>query len=137
MDHGRIWNESPHGGIPVSTTVLQRYWPFMSLLTSHTIWYLASGPPVCCHSFIHHCFLFAFRPYRKSGWQTTSTVGRASSCRCYATIGVGPTGVTSSKIIRCPLNKPAASGSTSTIFFCFFSSINHFIYKYLYNMALK
>ena len=121
-------NEYPHGGRPVSTTDYRGTVTFLSLFTSHTIQYLASCPPVCCCPFIHHCFCLHSGPAENQVGKPHPQFGRASSCRYYSTIGVGSAGVTSGKIIKCPLNEPVAPGSTSTIYYHFFWPINHFIY---------
>ena len=62
MNNGQIWNESSHGGRLVRTTDYRGTVTFLSLFTSHTIWYLASGPPMYCHPFIHYCFCFHSGP---------------------------------------------------------------------------
>ena len=56
----------PMGVGPVDATHHRGIPLFLSLISSHAILNLTSGPSVHCHSFIHHCSLSSFRPSRKS-----------------------------------------------------------------------
>ena len=49
-------------GMSLPTTCYRGIVTFLSFFTSHTILYLAYGPLVYCHPFIHHCLSFHSGP---------------------------------------------------------------------------
>ena len=102
-----------------------------SLCNSYTIQYLTSGPPGYYHLFSHHCFCFHSGPAENQVGKPHLQFGRASSCQCDSTAGVGSAGFSSGKIIRCASNGYQAPDIVFTFYFCASSSINNFIYALL------
>ena len=100
-NHGWVWDEPPHGRRPISTTGYGSTVTFLFLCNSYTIQSLTFDLPGYCHLFTHHCFCFQSGPAEDQISNPYLQLGRAHTCRCNATVGIGSAGFSSGQGPRC------------------------------------
>ena len=95
----------------------------ISLYNSYMLQYFTFGPPRYYHLFTLHCFCFCSGPAENQVGKPHLQFGRASSCWCNATAGVGSVGFSSGKIVGCASNGHSAPDSIFAFYFSAYLSM--------------